>query len=151
MRGDQRTMDAVAWLIFGAAVFAAFNLTSRIVEAKRRELGVGMALGQPRWSIAMRPMLMGLQVALLGVASGWASACSWPEAYGSVMESIAQPMPVFRTPFQMGEFLQAALIGLLASDPRDAMAGVASRARTPGRCAPDGVTWPPRAAVSRRC
>ena len=65
-------------LIFGAAVFAAFNLTSRIVEAKRRELGVGMALGQPRWSIAMRPMLMGLQIALLGVASGWASACSWP-------------------------------------------------------------------------
>ncbi|HEX5902565.1 MAG TPA: FtsX-like permease family protein [Actinomycetota bacterium] len=68
MENDRRTMDAV--LIFGAAVFAAFNLTSRVVESKRRELGVGMALGQPRWSIALRPMLMGLEVASLGVVFG---------------------------------------------------------------------------------
>jgi putative ABC transport system permease protein len=112
MRSDQRTMDAVAWLIFGAAVFAAFNLTSRIVEAKRRELGVGMALGQPRWSIAMRPMLMGLQVALLGVAFGMGVGLLVARGLGSVMESML-PMPVFRTSFQTGEFLQAAILGLL--------------------------------------
>ena len=43
LQNDEQTMGAIAILIFAAAAFAAFNLTSRIVEAKRRELGVGMA------------------------------------------------------------------------------------------------------------
>jgi len=112
MENDQRTMDAVALLIFGAAVFAAFNLTSRIVEAKRRELGVGMALGQRRWSIALRPMLMGLEVALLGVVFGIGVGLLVAAGLRSVLESLL-PMPVFRTSFQTGEFVEAALLGLL--------------------------------------
>ena len=112
MENDQRTMDAVALLIFGAAVFAAFNLTSRVVEAKRRELGVGMALGQPRWSIALRPMLMGLEVALLGVVFGVGVGLLVAAGLREVLASLI-PMPVFRTSFQTGEFVQAALLGLL--------------------------------------
>jgi putative ABC transport system permease protein len=111
MQSDQRTMDAVAVLIFGAAVFAAFNLTSRIVEAKRREFGVGMALGQARWSIAFRPMLMGFEIAVLGVIFGVGIGLLVAAGLRSVLLSL-QPLPVFRTSFQMAEFRQAALLGL---------------------------------------
>jgi putative ABC transport system permease protein len=111
MQNDRRTMDAVAILIFGAAVFAAFNLTSRIVEAKRREFGVGMALGQARWSIAVRPMLMGLEISLLGVVFGIGVGLLVGVGMRSVLQSI-QPLPIFRTTFQVAEFRQAALLGL---------------------------------------
>jgi len=111
MQSDQRTMDAVAILIFGAAVFAAFNLTSRIVEAKRREFGVGMALGQARWSIALRPMLMGFEIAVLGVVFGVGVGLLVAAGLRSVLLSL-QPLPVFRTSFQIGEFRRAALLGL---------------------------------------
>ena len=43
--GDQRFYDIFALLILLGAAFAAFNLTGRIVEAQRREIGIGMALG----------------------------------------------------------------------------------------------------------
>ncbi|HWC69777.1 MAG TPA: FtsX-like permease family protein [Actinomycetota bacterium] len=112
MENDQRTMDAVALLIFGAAVLAAFNLTSRIVEAKRRELGVGMALGQRRWTIALRPMLMALEVALLGVVFGIGVGLLVAVGLRDVLESLL-PMPVFRTSFQADEFVEAAALGLL--------------------------------------
>lgn len=111
MKNDQQTMDAVAMLIFGAAVFAAFNLTSRIVEAKRREFGVGMALGQARSSIALRPMLMGFEIAVLGVIFGVGVGLLVAAGLRSVLLSL-QPLPVFRTSFQMAEFWQAALLGL---------------------------------------
>jgi putative ABC transport system permease protein len=111
LRGDQRWFNTVAVLIFGAAVFAAFNLTSRIVEAKRREFGVGMALGQARWSIALRPMLMGFEIALLGVVFGVGVGLLVAAGLRSVLLGL-QPLPVFRTTFQVGEFRQAAMIGL---------------------------------------
>ena len=43
--GDQQMLDIFAFLLLGAATFAAFNLISRTVEAQRREIGIGMALG----------------------------------------------------------------------------------------------------------
>ena len=43
--GDQQMMDIFAALLLGAAAFAAFNLISRTIEAQRREIGIGMALG----------------------------------------------------------------------------------------------------------
>ncbi len=45
--GDQQMLDIFAFLMLGAATFAAFNLISRTVEAQRREIGIGMALGVP--------------------------------------------------------------------------------------------------------
>ena len=111
LRGDQKWFNTVAVLIFGAAVFAAFNLTSRVVEAKRREFGVGMALGQPRWSIALRPMLMGFEIALLGVVFGVGVGLFVAAGLRSVLLGL-QPLPVFLTTFQVDQFRRAALIGL---------------------------------------
>ena len=39
--GDRQTLDIFAFLLLGAAAFAAFNLISRTVEAQRRALRIG--------------------------------------------------------------------------------------------------------------
>ena len=56
---DQKFYSIFAIVIMLGATLAAFNLTSRIVEAQRRQIGISMALGvPPRW-IAFRPILVG--------------------------------------------------------------------------------------------
>ena len=52
---DQRFWNALSALVLLAAALAAFNLINRIVEAQRREIGIGMALGSPRPQLAIRP------------------------------------------------------------------------------------------------
>ncbi len=47
---DQRFWNALSALVLVAAALAAFNLINRIVEAQRREIGIGMALGVSRRS-----------------------------------------------------------------------------------------------------
>lgn len=110
LESDQRTMNAIAVLILSAAVFAAFNLTSRVVEARRREIGIGMALGQRTWSIAVRPLLMGLEIGLLGSLFGIGMGLLIGEGLKSVLESM-QPMPVWETAFQPSAFARAAALG----------------------------------------
>ena len=109
---DQGTFNLLAMLIFVAAVFAAFNLTSRIVEAQRREIGIAMALGARRRTIALRPLLMGAEIALLGVAFGvgigWLVGAAMKTEFSRLM-----PLPVWETPFQPERFVGAAALGFL--------------------------------------
>ena len=109
--GDQRLMDVFAYLLLGAAAFAAFNLVSRTVEAQRREIGIGMALGVEPRVLAVRPLLLGGQVALLGVALGIPVGLAAGAWLRSVIESFF-PLPVVQTPFQLGYFARGALVGL---------------------------------------
>ncbi|MGZ4730494.1 MAG: ABC transporter permease, partial [Acidimicrobiales bacterium] len=67
---SQQLYTIFAALLLAGAAFGAFNLTVRIVEAQRREIGVAMALGTPRPQIAVRPLLLGLEVAVLGAVLG---------------------------------------------------------------------------------
>ena len=50
---DQTTWNIFAFLILFGAAFAAFNLVSRAVDAQRREIGIGMALGLPPRLLAL--------------------------------------------------------------------------------------------------
>jgi putative ABC transport system permease protein len=109
---DGEVWRFVALLILGGASFAAFNLINRIVEAQRREIGIGMALGVDRQELAVRPMLVGLQVALLGVVLGIGVGLLVNGAMKSMFESVL-PLPIWRTPFQWGMYAQAAAVGLL--------------------------------------
>lgn len=109
---DQELWNVLAALVLAGAVFAAFNLVGRVVEAQRREIGVGMALGvSPGW-LALRPLLLGVQVALLGVVAGIAVGVGVGAAFASLLRTMA-PLPVWRTPFQYGVFVRAALLGLV--------------------------------------
>ena len=73
---DQRFYNIFAFLILVGAAFAAFNLTGRMVEAQRREIGIGMALGVPPQRLAIRPLLVGARSPRSASCSASASA-SW--------------------------------------------------------------------------
>lgn len=113
LEGDRQFFWVFAALIFAGAIAAAFNLTSRMVEAIRREIGVAMALGVPRRRIAVRPLLVGAQIALLGVVFGVGVGLAINEAMRRVFLDLV-PLPVFRAPFLPSQFLGGAAIGFLA-------------------------------------
>ena len=70
IKGDQQFWNILAGLILAGAAFGAFNLASRMVEAERREIGIGMAMGWSRRRLAVRPLLVGAQIAFAGAALG---------------------------------------------------------------------------------
>jgi putative ABC transport system permease protein len=109
-RNDQRFMNVFAFLILAGASFAAFNLISRVVESERREIGIGMALGVPPRELALRPLLLGVEIALLGVAFGIAVGLWAANALGSVYED-ALPLPSYVTAFQPDVFAAGAALG----------------------------------------
>ncbi len=109
-KGDQALFNVFAIVIFAGAAFAALNLATRMVEAQRREIGTSMALGVPPRSIAARPLLVGLQIGVLGVVFGVGIGLLIGNALGGVIQAYAQ-LPVFLTPFQTGIFARAAAIG----------------------------------------
>lgn len=111
IENDQRFWNALSALILGAAALAGFNLVSRIVEAQRREIGIGMALGVPRRQLAIRPLLVGLQVAVVGTVAGLGVGYVVGEAFADLMESLL-PLPVHESGFQPGVFAQGAALGL---------------------------------------
>jgi putative ABC transport system permease protein len=111
IENDQTFFTVFALLILAGAAFAAFNLTGRIVEAQRREIGVGMSLGVPRAWLALRPILMAFEVAVIGVAAGILVGYVVGEAMGNVTESFF-PMPVWLRPFQVGPYLRATALGV---------------------------------------
>jgi putative ABC transport system permease protein len=110
--GDERLWRVIALLVLTGAAFAALNLTTRVVEAQRREIGIGMALGVPDRVLALRPLLFGAQVALigvvLGVLVGWLIGIPLRGVFTSMI-----PLPIWRTPFQPGVFTQAAVLGFV--------------------------------------
>jgi putative ABC transport system permease protein len=112
--GDQQMMDIFALLLLGAAAFAAFNLVSRAIEAQRREIGIGMALGVSARALARRPLLLGSQVALMGIVLGIPAGLAANAWLRTVTESFF-PLPVLKTPLHVGVFARAAALGLAIS------------------------------------
>jgi putative ABC transport system permease protein len=110
IEGDQQFFRILAIVILAGSAAAAANLTARVVEQTRREIGVAMALGVPRRWIAVRPMLVGVQIAVLGVILGLAIGWLIASAMGGLLDSYL-PMPEWLTPTQWDTFLTAAAIG----------------------------------------
>ena len=112
VEGDRQFFTLFAVLVLAGAAFAAFNLTSRIVESQRRQLGIGMALGLPdRW-LALRPVLVGAEIAFAGVVLGVLVGLAVDAAMLGVLEQFF-PLPVFEAPLLPGPFLVAAATGFL--------------------------------------
>lgn len=110
--GDQKFWNVIAALILIGAVVAAFNLISRMVEAQRRQIGVGMALGASPSRLALRPLVAGFEIAVLGVAFGIGVGLLLAEAMRALFSSML-PLPVWKTSFQPRFFLQAAVLGFV--------------------------------------
>ena len=110
IEGDQQFWNLFAALILAGATLAAFNLTSRIVEAQRREIGIAMGLGLPGTAIAVRPLLVGAQIALLGIVFGVAVGLLIGEAMRRLLEELV-PLPAWSAPFQPRVFAEGAALG----------------------------------------
>jgi putative ABC transport system permease protein len=110
--GDQATWNSVAILFLIGAALGAFNLAGRIVEAQRRQIGIGMALGVPRRWIAFRPLLVGLQIAVLGTLLGLLVGWGLGEYMAGLFQSLL-PLPIWKVSFYVPGFVQAAALGIL--------------------------------------
>ena len=109
--GDQQMLDIFAFLLLGAAAFAAFNLVSRTIEAQRREIGIGLALGVPPATLARRAFLLGGQIAIAGVAIGIPVGLAADAWLASVMRDFF-PLPIISAGFQAHVYVRGAVIGL---------------------------------------
>lgn len=109
-RNDDRFWRVVYLLVLAGAAFATFNLVARIVEAQRRELGTGMALGAGPGTLARRPLLVAGEVALLGVVFGLGAGWLLGLGFSSLMATFA-PLPRWVHPFQVGTFARSAALG----------------------------------------
>jgi putative ABC transport system permease protein len=109
---DKELMDTLSYLLLLGAAFAAFILISRIVDAQRREIGINMALGAPPWRIARRYLLIGAQIALLGVVFGALFSLLINPPLSEMLQTMI-PAPYYDTSFQTDIFVQGALIGTL--------------------------------------
>ena len=112
IESDRRFWSVFAALILVGATFGAFNLSARMVEAQRRELGIGMALGASRLQLALRPMLVGSEIAVAGVVLGVGVGVLAVVLIRPVFTGML-PLPVWRTDFQWGPFARGASFGFV--------------------------------------
>lgn len=111
-RSDQRMMSFFGLLVLLGASIAAFNLVARTVEAERREIGIGMALGLPTGRLALRPLLLGAEIALAGTVLGALLAVWVSNAFAAIYEEFL-PLPIYTDPFRADQFARGALVGFL--------------------------------------
>ncbi len=109
---DQQLFNVFAFLILAGAAFGAFNLISRTIESQRREIGIGMALGVSPQRLAVRPMMLGLQIAVIGVVLGVGVGLLVNEWLRGLLAD-QLPLPIVEAGFRPGTFLRAAAIGLV--------------------------------------
>ena len=110
---DQEMLNLIAFFFLFGAALAAFNLAGRIVESQRRQIGIGMALGAPRRWLAVRPLLVGLQIALIGTLLGLPLGLAFTRLFGFAMEEFV-PMPYSAgTLVHPPSFLLASALGIV--------------------------------------
>ncbi len=109
---EQRMFSLFGLLVLLGAGLATFNLVGRNVEAERRELGVGMALGVRTRQLAFRPGMLGAQIAALGTLAGVALAYAFAQGTAAAYKELL-PLPVYVEPFTFGVFARGAIVGLI--------------------------------------
>jgi putative ABC transport system permease protein len=109
---DQQGMEFISFLLLLGAGFAAYILIGRIVEAQRREIGINMALGVTPRRIAHRYLLIGAQVAILGMVLGALLGLLINRPMATMLDEL-MPLPYLDSSFQPDLFAEAAFVGLL--------------------------------------
>ncbi len=110
-RNDQKVFLTLAILVLAGAAVAAFNLISRVVEAQRREIGIGMALGVEPRLLALRPLALAAQIALLGVLLSVPIGLGLSGLIKELLKDYF-PLPVYARTFPTGLFVLASAVGV---------------------------------------
>ncbi|NLT57168.1 MAG: ABC transporter permease [Actinomycetales bacterium] len=108
---DQRLWNVLSLMILLGAALATFSLTTRVVTAQRREMGIGLALGLRAPALAIRPTLFALQIALMGALAGVGVGILLGRIITGILADMI-PLPVWLSPFQPGDYVRAALLGI---------------------------------------
>lgn len=111
-KNDQATWDLVAMLFLLGAAFGTFNLTGRMVESQRRQIGIGMALGVPRRWLAFRPLLVGVQIAVLGTLFGLILGYGFSQLFASLFKSLI-PLPIWKIDLYWPAYIRGAVLGIV--------------------------------------
>lgn len=107
---DDGVYNVISLLLLVGAAFAALNFSARMVEAQRREIGNSMAIGERPRSIIVRPLLIGLQIGILGMILGVIVGYAIADQTVSGVQEVAW-LPIFERPFQAAIYAQAMAIG----------------------------------------
>ena len=110
---DQKFYHVIGIAILLGAVFAAFNLTVRVVQSQRREIGIGMAMGASLLSLAARPIILGINISILGTIFGIFVGKLINGAMRNVLMQ-ELPLPIWLTHFEPKYFLWVGIGGFLA-------------------------------------
>lgn len=110
IKSDQRFYNVFAGLIFAGAIFGAFNLARRMIEAERREIGIGMAIGMTARQLVLRPLLVGIEIAVLGSLSGVGVGLVISIAIRNLLQTFL-PLPVWETGVDVSSYLGGAALG----------------------------------------
>lgn len=110
IKSDQRFYNVFAGLIFAGAIFGAFNLARRMIEAERREIGIGMAIGMTARQLVLRPLLVGLEIAVLGAVSGVGVGLVISGAIRNLLQQFL-PLPIWETGIDLWSYLGGAALG----------------------------------------
>lgn len=110
--GDQEIWNLMAILFLLGAGLGAFNLAGRMVQSQRREIGIAMALGVPRHIIALRPLMVGLQIALLGTVMGILVGFVLNTTFTSLIKDLA-PLPYWVDTMHIPSLITGTLIGIV--------------------------------------
>lgn len=110
-KNDQGIWNIMAIFFLLGASMATFNLAGRMVQSQRREIGIGMALGVPRQWLALRPFLVGLQIALGGTLLGICFGFGMSQLFGKLVLDFA-PLPYFEITLHTESFVTGTLIGI---------------------------------------
>ena len=110
--GDQAIWDLISFVFLIGASLGVFNLTSRLVASQRRQIGIGMALGVPTSKIALRPMLVGVQIALVATVFGVVLGILFTNAVGKIFEELA-PLPYWETGLYTPSLIKGMILGII--------------------------------------
>jgi len=108
---DQRFYNIFAGLILAGAVFGALNLARRMIEAERREIGIALALGVPVRYVLLRPVLVGVEIAVLGAVCGVGFGLFVGSAMRSLLEGFL-PLPVWETGIDWSNYARGIGLGV---------------------------------------
>lgn len=111
-KGDQEMISTVAFMMLFGAGMAAFSLISRIMQSQRRQMGIGMALGVKRHWLALRPLLMGLEIAFVGTIFGLGVGYLFSVFFTDFFTDFI-PLPYEQDSFYLSSYVVGTLLGIL--------------------------------------